>query len=1095
MSEEPPLACTTHLVAHLLREIESGLRDVLQIVAEPASARPHREEIQVILRALEIQETDPVAIAWLRLPGKKNAYGLAARAHRDDLAAPRPVDAEFREFWNDIQAVLDKVLERFEDRYTAWHKRLDLLASKPLPTLADAKFLRLQCPNNRVALSDFFSRLTTPAWLIPLSEEGFFDNPPEPEQDKEKGGTRIWTWPQSDYLARMARSAPDDVLKIILAIPETRNTFVHRDFADAALSMPADLAAELVPKMKGWVDGGYGLLVPRKLGEIMEHLARGGQIRPALELARSLLALVPPPRSTESDDETHDEIKAIFAHREPRPKFDAWEYGEIVGNSVPIVVEIGGEDAFSTLCDLLEEALRMSVTPTDKLSAQDISHVWRPAIEEHAQNSDLEIKSYLVAAVRDAAERIALADQRQVPALVRSFRKRGFRIFLRLAHHLLRKFPDAEPEMVMKTLMCRGLLVKAPLWHEYSLLLRESFHRLSPANQAKLLSWIERGPDQTRQRAWHQKFWGQPATEEQIALYAKGWKRDRLALISEDLPPNWKEQFSELIAALGPSQHPEFSTYKSGGSWGPRTPKAVLDLTTLTIEEIVDYLKTWKPSSDWMAPSPEGLGRELTTLVATDPERFAKSANQFRGLQPTYVRSLIHGLEEASKKTSLTWPEVLKLCLWVAEQPREIPGRDKRQTETDPDWGWTFKAISSLFALALQSVSNPIPFGLRNEMWEVLQRLATDSEPTPESEAEYARCKMDPVAISLNAERPKAIHAVMTYALWVKRNLESESKAESKAAQLSECWFARMPEVRGALDEHLNPVIDRSVGVRSIYGQWLPSLFALDKSWLEESVSRIFPAQPEQEELLRAAWDGYIAWCRPSFPLFELLRKQYMSAIGRIPAAPAESNYPHDSSERLAEHLLLLYGWGKLDIANPLLKEFFTKAPDRIRGHGFHQIGFYLYRDAAAIPPETMERFKALWGQRLAAAKIARDKQAHLAELLAFGFWFASDKLDNDWAVSHLIEVLRISGKVEVEHLVVQRLGRMVEEKPRQVVECLNLMVEGAKESYEIVGWAKDATSILSAALKSTDNDARADAVALINRLDARGYTGFRDLL
>jgi hypothetical protein len=80
------------------------------------------------------------------------------------------------------------------------------------------------------------------------------------------------------------------------------------------------------------------------------------------------------------------------------------------------------------------------------------------------------------------------------------------------------------------------------------------------------------------------------------------------------------------------------------------------------------------------------------------------------------------------------------------------------------------KAISSLLTSGIQSESEPIPFELRTEIWEVLQKLVVDPEPTPDTEAEYMRCKMGPVEISLNAERPKAMHAVMTYALWVKRN-------------------------------------------------------------------------------------------------------------------------------------------------------------------------------------------------------------------------------------------------------------------------------------------------------------------------------------
>ena len=84
---------TTHLVAHCLRELESALRDVLEPVVENEGgpedkSKPqkgsgtHEAEIRAILRGLGIPETDPVAEAWLRLPGRDSTYNLAGRAHR-----------------------------------------------------------------------------------------------------------------------------------------------------------------------------------------------------------------------------------------------------------------------------------------------------------------------------------------------------------------------------------------------------------------------------------------------------------------------------------------------------------------------------------------------------------------------------------------------------------------------------------------------------------------------------------------------------------------------------------------------------------------------------------------------------------------------------------------------------------------------------------------------------------------------------------------------------------------------------------------------------------------------------------------------------
>ena len=109
---------------------------------------------------------------------------------------------------------------------------------------------------------------------------------------------------------------------------------------------------------------------------------------------------------------------------------------------------------------------------------------------------------------------------------------------------------------------------------------------------------------------------------------------------------------------------------------------------------------------------------------------------------------------------------------------------------------------------------------------------------------------------------------------------------------------------------------------------------------------------------------------------------------------------------------------------------------------------------------------------------LARQQRTH--ELWTFGWWFASDIFDDDWALEHLAAVLKLTGRVEVDHLVAKRLEKTVEGKPKLTTECLSGMVEGVKEIYEILGWDKEARAILTAALKSGNGDAKATATALI---------------
>ena len=114
MATKPPFRATTHIVGHLLRDVESALCDVLVIVSneKPTRDEPdaHKKKLENILKGLGIEETEPVAVAWLNLIGKKKEGSLHKRAHRDSLERVRPIDADFLEFWQQTQTILEVIL-------------------------------------------------------------------------------------------------------------------------------------------------------------------------------------------------------------------------------------------------------------------------------------------------------------------------------------------------------------------------------------------------------------------------------------------------------------------------------------------------------------------------------------------------------------------------------------------------------------------------------------------------------------------------------------------------------------------------------------------------------------------------------------------------------------------------------------------------------------------------------------------------------------------------------------------------------------------------------------------------------------------------
>ncbi|MEI9476456.1 MAG: hypothetical protein WCO26_07745 [Deltaproteobacteria bacterium] len=938
----------------------------------------------------------------------------------------------------------------------------------------------------------FFDRLENPEWIKPLKSKGFFSNPPKPKLDEVNGTIAFPPWPESRYLVRMASLKPDVVLEIILQILDTDNVSVHGDLADAALAMPGAMAAEWIKKEVRWIDVGKRLYfnLPDKLGALIKHLAKAGKVEQALTLTRSLLTVLPDPKDREKDKEDHDETFRLSP--EPQARFDLWYYGQILKKYIPNLVTAAGKKSLTLFCNLLETAINLSKRFPEKIFPEDYSYIWRPAIEEHEENLGLNLKDLLVSAVRDAVEQLAKNDPGMTQELVLQLENRDWRIFKRIALHLLKFHSEIAIDLVSDRLTNRLLFEEGTNNHEYVLLIERCFKFLRGEQKEIILGWIEEGPDLETFKTSREQWTGKRPTDDDAKQYKKYWQRDRLAWFRNDLPGNWKERFGVLVAELGEPEHPEFAGRRDAAWVGPTSPKTTEELRSMNLEALVQFLLSWKPTGERMVPSPEGLGRVLSPIVAQDPNRFGAEALKFKELDPTYVRALFSGLREATKqKTAFPWQPVLELGFWVVNQPREIPGRKSEYADLDPGWVWTRKAIAELLSNGFESNDVPIPFDLRLLAWRILRPLTEDPEPAPEDEAKYGGSNMDPVTLSINTTRGEAIHTVIRYALWVRRHIEKKGDGKERVGR----GFEEMPEVRDVLDQHLDPTQDPSLAIRAVYGQWFPWLDLLDKVWSVKNITNIFPSDEPLQDMRNAAWEAYIIFCPPYDNVFDVLREEYNRTIEFIGSYSKEKRYLANAEERLAEHLMTFYWRGKLllDEENGLLDRFFKKASDKLRSHAFDFIGRTLKADKEAILPEIIERLKTVWERRLAVASLSPEY--HGKELATFGLWFASAKFDDKWSMDQLVEILKLTRKAEPDHMVIERLVEVCKAFPQQSVECIRLMAEGDKEGWHISGWREQARTILGVALQSSNPDIKAASENVVHYFGKRGYLEFRSLL
>jgi len=937
------------------------------------------------------------------------------------------------------------------DNNLAFFERLDILDQIIKQGPSHETINKLQnFLSDKILYQYFFKTIDNPLWIKPLKEAGFFSNPPR--TIKKKDFTEFPFWPESQFLTRIASKAPDEVCKIILKIPDTNNPRVHEDFIDVALNVPPEISVKILKKEKGWIKKQKRLIfsIPDKLGKLIIHLAGGKQVEQAFELTQILLDIYPKAKS----------------------KIDIWEYNQILTKVIPILIEKRRLKMFNFLCVLLKKAIQFY----GEVIAEDWSYIWRPTIEDY-QNTREDIKNVLVNAVRDAADLLIKEDLASIDDVIKHVESYPYPIFKRIILYLLWRFPEKGVKFIPKYLINYELFSNPHFRHEYTLLLRKAFCTLSPKEQKQIFKWIEDGPKP--------ELLKEKAPEERES-YKKRWLYRELARFNfEDLPERWQKVYKELVEKFGEPEQPDLTVTFT--EWvGPTSPLTVEDILKKDIDDLVKFLKTWEPpQTPFGEPSPEGLGRALSSAVAKEPERFAREAGKFKDVHPTYVRYLIQGFTEALKEgKAFSWEPIFELCQWAVSQPRNGPTKKKKPLfGLDSDWDWTRRETASMLETGFEK--NTFPFELREQIWKILELLTEDPEPTPEDEREKAgQPKLKWPTIAINSVRGKALHAVIRYALWVRKHLEKSQEYHG---------FDSIPEVKAVLEKHLNPSYDSSRAIRSIYGQWFPWLVYLDHQWARKNVSQIFPI--ENPDLRNAAWEIYLTFNKAYKEVFDILREQYAYSVDQLESRP-EDQPPEEYEKNLAEHLMTFYGLGLIDFDDAILEKFWEKGgPLRKEALEFIGRAFY-YTDKSKISKSTIERFKQLWEKLW--KKFRKYPNQYKQEIASFGWWFITDKFEDDWAFLYLPQVFEIAG-AEIDDFVIQeiinRFTLLVNKRPREILLCLKHIFEADQQGWHIYFSRENIKTILSKALSSPDDEVVEEARRLINYLGSRGYFEFRELL
>lgn len=965
--------------AHSMREVIDHLSNKGNTVdaAKPIEERNKQDRTHRTVRGLRTF-FDPQADATI----EKNPYKLLYDEYQTKLQEiahhhKYPSESDYRE--------LIKGLEYFLLRYvfpsqSEVYKLLEQTLQKGPGDVDPADLLLLVKKN--VESERFFFKHADARWLEYLSHNKFLEA----------------TWETGDYLSRVAEEKPDLVLEIFLNTNMPKDAWgAKTSFTVAASKLPPLQAAKTIKKIldEEWVKDVRATLLHYRLQDLLKTLIVGKEYESARTFADVLLDIFPREYGS-------------YGSRDTRAYISEYEYDQVM----KYFSEIPPGDLLPFLKMFAKKLTKMiaEVHVRGEDGDDDYSYIWRPAIENHAQNhTHDDIDDCIISGVRDLLEKRVsyLVANNRADEARRELEEvlahtKAYPILTRLKLHVYRLFPDCFEEELMREISRPDLSSKA--WHEYSLLAHAHFARLSPDAKKKYFDVID-------------------TQNKEDDKYIDSWRVRLVGLVADHLDGEQKKKYAKLLKQSEKLDQPHFTSYHSEASVvGFDSPKKESDLENKPVSEVLDVVKMWKPTGDtFFGPSRSGLGMALRIVVAKEGGKYSAAAPDFFApeVRPVYLYHLLSGFLESLKvEAKLDWSAILKLSLSIVDASKRgaLPSVEgEKRDRIEADWDDVMQELSRLIIRGLDT--NTIPFSKKKEVWTVIEHLAENPDPTPEHEEKYGGDNSDPYTMSINTVRGDAFHAIFAYIFWHNRAEKNEDKS----------WKASVPnEAKKTLELHLDSVHDPSLTVRSVYGRFFPWMLSYGGDWAKALVPKIFPV--DDPRLRYAAWETYLT--NAVFEeAYELLRPLYELAVneivrgGKVP----KRKYWADPTEHLATHAMVAYAFEIEKGDGTFYAYFFNNASGKVRGMAVSIGGrHFVSRDNTPAGEKTprMEVLKNFWDWRL------EDSDAP-SELREFGWWAKLGRFENEWMLERLFKTVeKTKGDINGEFIVMDTLKTLASEHP-----------------------------------------------------------------
>ena len=821
------LETSSYLLAHIAREIEGGLRDVLSSTQDKKKIQKQLKKanlgglnerighIASILSALDIDDLrEPLAERWIGV-----ATGFHKFAHRHGAWEPPRSKEAFVPLWHEFEDVLAELVGTHFNLLN----RLDRILDYEEPTEKIIKTL----PNllkSEVRRSYFFKKLDSPVWLKSLRDAGWFDpesSPPVQEVADQPGNYTTLPWYALEYLEKVANLTKeypcdetvsvlvDTVNDIVTYTENNRERIIH---PNTVWGLVRTINALPIKRLE------------RQHITFMSHALRWG---PFLLIEHEICqAILPKLLNAEAKELTLVLLEVILNDYRV---ISEMEKEGVMEKQSPAIVKLCGVKAVQVALARIQEMIRH-----DASSFQMIQPIESDPSEDLPQSYSELLVSFTCSLFR-------LAEPDSIAETVENLLQKSHTVFKQIALNVIKHHYNSLKQCFWE--WPGNPLEETLLKPELYRLLQTNCRAFDESEIERVLQWVEAEQyigfaedDETRskQEAYRKREWLSALMETNNKKVVSTYHK------YEQINPAKLERPGLLLWTV---------------AWEEVTsPTTIEELSGMSNAQIAALLNNFKEErvSGTSVPTESGLVEMLEEYIVLNPQRFANDLQPFQGVRNFYQYWILRGFLKAWRdKREFDWAKLLDFIHQLVSSERFWA--EHHETRYGGYSEWIF-AVAELIEAGTRDSTHAFDGQLLPLAEKILLVLVEKVDLRPST------FESVPMAV-VNSDRGRVFSAMVNYALQFAR-VHSDDQ-ENRWPQAIKADFTKR------LDRSVEPSFEFSF----ILGMYLTYLLHLDKAWLIDNIDHIFPQRDEYH--WHMVFSGYLLYSPQLYePIYSALKKQ-----------------------------------------------------------------------------------------------------------------------------------------------------------------------------------------------------------------------------